>query len=230
MLSTGNPKSVPDLREGLPRSPPCRWQAPKEGRSDRRRRAGADTSAPGDLGQSHQDLPGPWCPVLGGGVDRCCHQQRQQTSGPRHQGQDLLHPQGNQRRYRSALSGGRSCDGTTFGLVEGWHQLKLPPTVSGKSLRAILSRIPHWQKLMTKYEAKGVWLRPYSLRDMFSIRTHGIVKDDTLRAAVMGHTVAVHHRSYWTTEWSSVRTPFAQAGGHQTPSPSKHQKEMQQLQ
>ena len=44
----------------------------------------------------------------------------------------------------------------------------------------------------------------YSLRDMFSIRTHGIVKDDTLRAAVMGHTVAVHHRSYWTTEWSST--------------------------
>ena len=31
---------------------------------------------------------------------------------------------------------------------------------------------------MTEYEARGEWLGPYSIRDTFSIRAHGIVKDD----------------------------------------------------
>ncbi len=51
---------------------------------------------------------------------------------------------------------------------------------------------------MAGYEARGEWLRPYSLRDKFSVRAHRIVKDDTLIAAAMGHTVEVHHRSYCT--------------------------------
>ncbi|MDC3185935.1 hypothetical protein OBA47_01715 [bacterium] len=33
-------------------------------------------------------------------------------------------------------------DGTTFDLVAGWNQLKLPPTVSGKTLGAVLRRLP----------------------------------------------------------------------------------------
>ena len=102
-------------------------------------------------------------------------------------------------------------NGTTFNLVEEWNQLKLPPTVSGKSLGAILRRLPYWQQLMNQYKAKGEWLRPYSLRDTFSVRAHGIVKDDTLIAAAMGHTVEVHHRSYRTSEWRSVRKAFAEA-------------------
>jgi len=102
-------------------------------------------------------------------------------------------------------------DGSTFGLVESWDQLKLPPTVTGKSLGAVLRRLPYWQQLMAEYEARGEWLRPYSLRDTFSVRAHGIVQDDTLIAAAMGHTVEVHHRSYRTSEWRSVRTAFAEA-------------------
>ena len=102
-------------------------------------------------------------------------------------------------------------DGSTFGLVEGWDQLKLPPTVTGKTLGNILRRLPYWQELMTEYEARGEWLRPYSLRDTFSVRAHGIVKDDTLIAAAMGHTVEVHHRSYRTSEWRSVRSAFTKA-------------------
>ena len=103
-------------------------------------------------------------------------------------------------------------DGTTFGLVEGWEQLKLPPTVSGKTLGAVLRRLPYWQQLVAEYEARGEWLRPYSLRDTFSVRAHGIVQDDTLIAAAMGHTVEVHHRSYRTSEWRSVRNAFTRAG------------------
>ena len=102
-------------------------------------------------------------------------------------------------------------DGSTFGLVENWNQLKLPPTVTGKTLGAVLRRLPYWQQLIAEYEARGEWLRPYSLRDTFSVRAHGIVKDDTLIAAAMGHTVEVHHRSYRTSEWRSVREAFAEA-------------------
>ena len=102
-------------------------------------------------------------------------------------------------------------DGTTFGLVENWDQLMLPPTVTGKTLGAVLRRLPYWKQLMAEYEARGEWLRPYSLRDTFSVRAHGIVKDDTLIAAAMGHTVEVHHRSYRTSEWRSVRKAFAEA-------------------
>jgi len=102
-------------------------------------------------------------------------------------------------------------DGTSFDLVQNWDQLKLPPTVSGKTLGNILRRLPYWQQLIAEYEARGEWLRPYSLRDTFSVRAHGIVKDDTLIAAAMGHTVEVHHRSYRTSEWRSVREAFAEA-------------------
>jgi integrase len=102
-------------------------------------------------------------------------------------------------------------DNSTFGLVEGWDQLKLPPTVTGKTLGNVLRRLPYWQQLVAEYEARGEWLRPYSLRDTFSVRAHGIVKDDTLIAAAMGHTVEVHHRSYRTSEWRSVRKAFEEA-------------------
>ena len=51
-------------------------------------------------------------------------------------------------------------DGTTFSLVEVWDQLKLPQSVSGKTLGDILRRLPYWQQLMAEYEARGEWLRP----------------------------------------------------------------------
>ena len=100
-----------------------------------------------------------------------------------------------------------------MGATSAWRRdgiLQLPPNVSGKSL-GVLRRLPYWHQLMAEYEARGEWLCPYSLRDMFSVRAHGIVKDDTLIAAAMGHTVEVHHRSYRTSEWRSVRKAFAEA-------------------
>ena len=79
------------------------------------------------------------------------------------------------------------------------------------AMGVVLRRLPFWQQLMAEYEARGEWLRPFSLRDTFSVRAHGIVQDDTLIAAAMGHTVEVHHRSYRTSEWRSVRKAFAGA-------------------
>ena len=108
-------------------------------------------------------------------------------------------------------------------------QLKLPPTVSGKTLGNVLRRLPYGQQLMAEYEARGEWLRPYSLRDTFSVRAHGIVNDDTLIAAAMGHTVEVHCRSFRTTEWRSVRSAFAPASQSMRPK-SLGQQQMQQQQ
>ena len=84
-------------------------------------------------------------------------------------------------------------------------------SVSGKTLGAILRRLPYWQQLVNEYKARGEWLRPYSLRDTFSVRAHSYAIDDTMIAAAMGHTVEVHHRSYRTSEWKGVRRAFAQA-------------------
>ncbi|WP_232202415.1 hypothetical protein [Synechococcus sp. WH 8109] len=75
---------------------------------------------------------------------------------------------------------------------------------------------------MAEYKAQCEWLRPYSLRDTFGVRAHGIVKDDTLITAAMGHTVEVHHCSYRTTKWRSLRTAFARAGGNEMASLVKH--------
>ena len=102
-------------------------------------------------------------------------------------------------------------NGETYGLAEDWDQLQLPIAVSGKTLGSILRRLPYWQQLVTEYKARGEWLRPYSLRDTFSVRAHSYAIDDTMIAAAMGHTVEVHHRSYRTSEWKGVRRAFARA-------------------
>ena len=102
-------------------------------------------------------------------------------------------------------------DGTTFDLVENWDKLTLPTTVSGKTLGNILRRLPYWQQLVAEYEARGEWLRPYSFRDTFSVRAHGCGIEDTMIAAALGHSIEVHHRSYRTSEWRSVRSAFAKA-------------------
>ncbi|RNC94025.1 MAG: hypothetical protein ED554_00005, partial [Synechococcus sp. YX04-3] len=102
-------------------------------------------------------------------------------------------------------------NGTTFDLVQNWDQLPLPQTVSGKTLGNILRRLPYWQQLVAEYEARGEWLRPYSFRDTFSVRAHGCGIEDKMIAAALGHSIEVHHRSYRTSEWRSVRSAFAGA-------------------
>jgi len=54
------------------------------------------------------------------------------------------------------------------------------------------------------------------------------VKDDTLIAAAMGHTVEVHHRSYRTTEWRSVWAAFAPASQSKRPKSLSQQQAQQQ--
>jgi hypothetical protein len=102
-------------------------------------------------------------------------------------------------------------NGQTFDLVEKWDELEWPPTISGKSLGAKLRLLPYWRELQAKYAAQGEWLRPYSFRDTFSVRSHGLEIEATLVCAAMGHSPEVHRRSYRTYEAKTVRNAYKRA-------------------
>ena len=102
-------------------------------------------------------------------------------------------------------------NGQTFDLVEKWDALAWPPTISGKSLGAKLRLLPYWQELKAKYEAQGEWLRPYSFRDTFSVRSHDLEIETTLVCAALGHSPEVHRRSYRTYEAKTVRKAYERA-------------------
>ena len=99
---------------------------------------------------------------------------------------------------------GQNRYGTTFDLVEGWDSLLPHRDREDRTSRAA----PYWQQLMAEYEARGSGCGRTHCGH--SASGYGIVKDDTLIAAAMGHT-EVHHRSYRTSEWRSVRKAFAEA-------------------
>ena len=102
-------------------------------------------------------------------------------------------------------------NGQTFDLVEKWDELEWPATISGKSLGAKLRLLPYWQELKAKYAAQGEWLRPYSFRDTFSVRSHDLEIETTLVCAALGHSPEVHRRSYRTHEEKTVRKAYERA-------------------
>jgi hypothetical protein len=102
-------------------------------------------------------------------------------------------------------------NGQTFDLVEKWDELERPSTISGKSLGAKLRLLPYWKELQAKYAAQGEWLRPYSFRDTFSVRSHDLEIETTLVCAAMGHSMEVHRHSYRTHEAKTVRKAYERA-------------------
>ena len=120
-------------------------------------------------------------------------------------------------------------NGQTFDLLEKWDELEWPPTISGKSLGAKLRLIPYWQELKAKYEAQGEWLRPYSFRDTFSVRSHDLEIETTLVCAAMGHSMEVHRRSYRTHEAKTIRKAYERASENRQASRSKRQQQSAEL-
>ena len=72
---------------------------------------------------------------------------------PRHQGQDLQHSR-RVKEETDPLAEAVAVDGTTFGLVEGWDQLKLPHR-RRENPRGCPAAFAYWQQLMAEYEARG---------------------------------------------------------------------------
>ena len=97
-------------------------------------------------------------------------------------------------------------------LVEAWEAgtLKLPELkeFTGHACNRYLHRKRNgeptgpvqkrWLELVEQYAAKPApeWLRVYSFRDGFGVRCYREGLDKTVIAAAMGHSIAVHERSY----------------------------------
>lgn len=108
-----------------------------------------------------------------------------------------------------------------WSLEEQWEAgtLELPTTREGGARKlsgAAINNVLHrknpitgepsgpiqklWAEMIDSYAAKdpSEWLRPYSFRDSFSVRCH---REGVLKASIcdaMGHSEAVHDRSYRT--------------------------------
>ena len=104
-----------------------------------------------------------------------------------------------------------------WGLEEAWAKgtLELPVGIDGNTrhlnggaVNCFLHKRKAWKQLIDKYLAKDPkeWVRPYSFRDSYSVRSH---REGVPIASIcdsMGHTVAVHERSYRTiTEFMVAR-------------------------
>ncbi|KZR90711.1 hypothetical protein MITS9509_02607 [Synechococcus sp. MIT S9509] len=79
-------------------------------------------------------------------------------------------------------------------------QLPLPSLADKYALRTFLMRQPKWKELIAKYEAIGLWVRPYSFRNAYSVRAHNAGRHNDVICAAMGHEVDSHSSSY---EWGS---------------------------
>ena len=71
-------------------------------------------------------------------------------------------------------------NGQTFDLVENWDEQVAPDHQWQKPRGKTAADLPYWQELKAKYEAQGEWLRPYSFRDTFSVRSHDLEIETTL--------------------------------------------------
>ena len=80
--------------------------------------------------------------------------------------------------------------------------------LNGRYVLNHLNRQPEWKQLKEKYETKGMWLRPYSFRDGYSVRAHryGIETAQICRA--MGHGLAAHSRAYESATDATTREAF----------------------
>ena len=69
----------------------------------------------------------------------------------------------------------------------------------------------YWLKLREQYSGKKPteWLRPYSLRDSYSVRSHREGIPEPSICDSMGHSIEVHRRSYRTITTAIVARDFA---------------------
>ena len=65
--------------------------------------------------------------------------------------------------------------------------------------------LPAWQMLVNENWSRGKCPRRNSIRATFSLRTYNIVKDDTVIAAAIEHTVEVHQRKKKTQIQQSIQ-------------------------
>ena len=72
----------------------------------------------------------------------------------------------------------------------------LPPLGTKHAVLTFLKRQQAWQELYAQYDAAGQWLRPYSPRNSYSLRAHNLNLRLDVICMAMGHSLAVHQKSY----------------------------------
>ena len=78
-------------------------------------------------------------------------------------------------------------------------QVELPPLSDKYAVRTFLERQPIWLELKAKYDKTGEWLRPYSIRNSYSLRAHRIGHRNDVICMAMGHSLSTHETNY---EWA----------------------------
>lgn len=88
-----------------------------------------------------------------------------------------------------------------------------PCILNGHYVQKFIDREPAWQHLKEKYRAGGEWLRIYTFRDSYSLRCHRYGIEVGAVAAAMGHSLAVHSKSYRWASTDTTTEAFASAIG-----------------
>ena len=83
--------------------------------------------------------------------------------------------------------------------------------LNGRYVLNYLNNQPEWQELKTQYEKKGMWLRPYSFRDGFSVRAHRLGIETAQICRALGHGLAAHSRAYESATDATTKAAFIRA-------------------
>ena len=91
-------------------------------------------------------------------------------------------------------------------------QLPLPPLSDKYAVGTFLRRSPAWQALVEAYKARGLWVRPYSLRDAYATRAHQRIANTAAISTAMGHSLRVHSDSYISATEDTTAEAFDSIG------------------
>ena len=83
--------------------------------------------------------------------------------------------------------------------------------LDGRSIGKALRRQPEWQEFVKAKAANGEHLKPYAFRDSYSVRGHSYGITREFLSPAMGHSEAVHDRSYRRVTYETMMAAFSQA-------------------
>jgi len=86
-----------------------------------------------------------------------------------------------------------------------------PVKINGASIGKFLRNQPEWQAIVQKKALQAEHLKPYAFRDSYSVRGHAYGISDQHLSPAMGHSVAVHNRSYLRATYKTMMDAFARA-------------------
>ncbi len=91
-------------------------------------------------------------------------------------------------------------------------QLPQPPLSDKFAVGTFLRRQEVWQQLVSTYKERGLWVRPYSLRDAYATRAHQRIGNTAAISTAMGHSLRVHSDSYITANEDTTAEAFDAIG------------------